>query len=737
MKWTFNRRFQNIYFRRLFLSYSIVTIVISTLCGAILYNNAKRAAEDKQERDSRNKLGQVKTYVEELYPGIFKNAFISEILTTMNTGNGTDDAFTSFYKEYGHNLYQIYRVANHLKTTVSANPGTESVSVYFKNSNLMVDPYAYYKLSAHSPKYGLIAELEQGRLATDQWLARSVPYEDKLTDQLLTYIYTFPIQARGGEISGYMFIDIYKEHIRDMLDSLLGSQAEKLLMVNVKQQFIAGSSNIGSPELDQYWAKLAGNPAAASRQNGRLLSVLGGYSPGNDWVFASVQPVGSAAIRWPLALVGAGLLLFGILISYYISVKTYRPVQHMLRKLRETNGGLFPAQAQQQNEFKVVDYVLSGLNHKVKQLTGELDDNKLAALLNGILGEDEYPEKIRPDGRYIVVNVKLDRDTVKTWKTKLRKLSHPFHCEIVEISAVELGLLYFVGESEHAVSGIREELLKLASQQEPREASFAAGIGGLALHAEDISKSHEQAAVALRYTFLDRVGSIVDYGAISRRTEMPVIAYEPLENALRAGDIPAIEQFVEEFAGMLRRDTLSLEAVEFSLMQITMVLSRVMIDINSQERMYSPSLLFRDLRQDSFRETIATIRERCLQIGGHIRQHLLHHAQHDVFYKLKTYIDEHLKEDISLDTLSEMAGLSTHYLSRQFKEVHGVSFLEYMTNARLERACELLRNERRSVTEIADQVGYSNAPYFCTKFKHKYGVTPMQYRNSYRIALEE
>lgn len=84
-----------------------------------------------------------------------------------------------------------------------------------------------------------------------------------------------------------------------------------------------------------------------------------------------------------------------------------------------------------------------------------------------------------------------------------------------------------------------------------------------------------------------------------------------------------------------------------------------------------------------------------------------------------------------------MAGLSTHYLSRQFKEVHGVSFLEYMTNARLERACEILRNERRSVTEIASQVGYSNAPYFCTKFKNKYGVTPLQYRNSYRVVLEE
>lgn len=401
MKWMLYHRFQNIYFRRLFFSYMIVIIVISVLCGAIVYENAKRATEDKQERDSRNKLGQVKTYVEGIYPGIFKNAFISEILTTMNAanGDGADDAFTSFYKEYGHNLYQIYRVANHLKTTVSANPGTENVSVYFKNSNLMVDPYAYYKVADHSPQYSLIAELEQGSLATDQWVPRSVSYENRLTDQLLTYIYTFPIEARGSDISGYMFIDIYADHIRGLLDSLLGSPAEQLLMIHTNDHFITGSGNISPEEMNNYWAKLAVNPTATSRQNGLLMSVLAGSSPEDEWVFASVQPSvslvfdSSTATVWKTILFGVGLLLLSLLISYYISLKTYRPVQHMLRKLRETNSGLVSVQAQQQNEFKVVEYVLSSLNHKIIQLSGELDDNKYASLLNGILGEDEYPER--------------------------------------------------------------------------------------------------------------------------------------------------------------------------------------------------------------------------------------------------------------------------------------------------------------------------------------------------------
>lgn len=222
--------------------------------------------------------------------------------------------------------------------------------------------------------------------------------------------------------------------------------------------------------------------------------------------------------------------------------------------------------------------------------------------------------------------MKLYRDDVRKWRTKLRSLSGPIRCEIVERSATEISLLFFVEEPEQGADNIRKELQQLVAQPGTHEAWFAAGIGSLALHADEIPRSYEQAAQALRYTFLDGIGSIVDYDAIRLRTEEPAIAYEPLENALRSGDIPAIEQFIEEFADALRRNTLSLEAVEFALMQVMMVLSKVMIDINSQVRMYAPSFLFQDLRQDTFCATIAVIRERCLQIGGHIRHSLLHHA---------------------------------------------------------------------------------------------------------------
>jgi YesN/AraC family two-component response regulator len=59
------------------------------------------------------------------------------------------------------------------------------------------------------------------------------------------------------------------------------------------------------------------------------------------------------------------------------------------------------------------------------------------------------------------------------------------------------------------------------------------------------------------------------------------------------------------------------------------------------------------------------------------------------------------------------------------------TFTEYVTRTRLDKAAGLLQNEARmSVAEIASLVGYRNPQYFHNKFKARYGITPVQFRNA-------
>jgi AraC family transcriptional regulator len=93
---------------------------------------------------------------------------------------------------------------------------------------------------------------------------------------------------------------------------------------------------------------------------------------------------------------------------------------------------------------------------------------------------------------------------------------------------------------------------------------------------------------------------------------------------------------------------------------------------------------------------------------------------------------ERLSEDISLDELAAEARLSPFHFARMFKESVGVPPRVYLTQLRLERACELLEMTDLSVTEIALEVGYSSNQVLARLFvKHRH-MTPSDYRRAVR-----
>ncbi|MCF0229130.1 MAG: response regulator [Parasporobacterium sp.] len=98
---------------------------------------------------------------------------------------------------------------------------------------------------------------------------------------------------------------------------------------------------------------------------------------------------------------------------------------------------------------------------------------------------------------------------------------------------------------------------------------------------------------------------------------------------------------------------------------------------------------------------------------------------------LKTYIEEHYGEPISLESAAEYVKLSPNYVSTIFKKETGVSFLEYLTTARLDAATEMLRKTDMSINEIAEKVGYADVKYFSKLCRKTLGMKPSEYRKLY------
>ena len=94
------------------------------------------------------------------------------------------------------------------------------------------------------------------------------------------------------------------------------------------------------------------------------------------------------------------------------------------------------------------------------------------------------------------------------------------------------------------------------------------------------------------------------------------------------------------------------------------------------------------------------------------------------------YINDHYcSDDISLNSVAKAINVSANYLSTVFSQKVGVSFIEYLTRIRMQRAKLLLRETDMRSGEIALEVGYKDPRYFSSVFKRTQGCTPGEYRS--------
>lgn len=100
--------------------------------------------------------------------------------------------------------------------------------------------------------------------------------------------------------------------------------------------------------------------------------------------------------------------------------------------------------------------------------------------------------------------------------------------------------------------------------------------------------------------------------------------------------------------------------------------------------------------------------------------------------RVKQYIDFRYKEQLPLEILSEIAGVTVPYLCLTFKKSFNFSPREYQLERRISIAKELLETTSYRIGEIAYKVGYDDVYYFSKSFKKRVGNSPSEYRRGFR-----
>lgn len=111
--------------------------------------------------------------------------------------------------------------------------------------------------------------------------------------------------------------------------------------------------------------------------------------------------------------------------------------------------------------------------------------------------------------------------------------------------------------------------------------------------------------------------------------------------------------------------------------------------------------------------------------------------RNDTYNRVVRYMEEHMGEHLTLDTICHDNLTGRSQLQKIFREAQGCGVIDYFSSMKIDAAKQLIRDNQLNFTEISDRLGYTSVHYFSRQFKKLTGMTPSEYAASIRILSEK
>ena len=108
-----------------------------------------------------------------------------------------------------------------------------------------------------------------------------------------------------------------------------------------------------------------------------------------------------------------------------------------------------------------------------------------------------------------------------------------------------------------------------------------------------------------------------------------------------------------------------------------------------------------------------------------------HHTDNSKFNAILDYISQNFTRQITTKSIAERFSYNKSYFCRKFFEVTNVTPTEYILKLRIEHSQTLMTTTTISLSDIAQQCGFSSYPYFSSKFKQNIGISPAEWRDNF------
>lgn len=259
------------------------------------------------------------------------------------------------------------------------------------------------------------------------------------------------------------------------------------------------------------------------------------------------------------------------------------------------------------------------------------------------------------------------------------------------------------------------------------------GVGNPTAHLADVHHSHHQALQALQNKFYRGTGQIIYYSELDSYGHLqnyPLAKEKELFELIKsADDSSEIEQGVHVFFQyILKNGAIDIKNMyELTIRLLVGMEKRV---LNDAEKI--SAFMGYEIMSIVKMESLEEIKEYVSKYFVDLKEVITRDEQgsHRSIIKKTIHYMELECQHITLCSVAQKVYMTPTYLSLLFKTNTGITFIEQLTNIRMDKAKDMLKSTSLRNYEVAEKVGYHDSRYFSQIFKKKVGVSPSEYRES-------
>ncbi|MBU3127748.1 response regulator [Clostridium tagluense] len=373
------------------------------------------------------------------------------------------------------------------------------------------------------------------------------------------------------------------------------------------------------------------------------------------------------------------------------------------------------------------------IEEKCKNYNINLNGNRFAVAAINIDNKVEYKDKKNDNSNEIDLNKFATLNIVEEILSKNNRGIAFIHNELIVLISPHLeedrGFIFNTVQS--TLEEIRQNIEKYL------KFTITIGLGTIISDVSHISDSYKNAILALDYRFImgnNRIIWIEDIEpSSSKKKVFDEIMEHDLRSSIKVGTEIEIIKTIEGLFYELIDAKATFKHFQIYLLEIltTIIKTAESLDVDltyifgENYNLFVELYEFNDLNQ---------VKNWFQYISIKIRNYITKDRQDNctlLVEKAKAYINKYYSDSsITINSLCNYLYISPTYFSFIFKKETKMTFINYLTQIRMDASKELIKTSKLKSFEIAYKVGYSEANYFSYCFKKHFGISPSEYRNN-------